>query len=69
MKRFEVFSDCFTITCNKCNSTDITWSTDNCPECGTTLIAICEKCGQAYDYHAFKQIEVEYDKNGNEVKK
>jgi hypothetical protein len=70
-KRFEVFSDYFTITCKKCNSTNVMiWDIGYCQDCGDgTLKITCNNCNHEFDYHKPKQIDVEYDKNGNEVKK
>lgn len=51
--------DLFTITCKRCKSKDVDLSITDCPECGITINAECNSCGQKYDYHNFKKIEVD----------
>ncbi|GAI74706.1 unnamed protein product [marine sediment metagenome] len=57
-KRFKNLKDLFTIACKKCSSEDVDLTADTCPECGITIKAECNKCGQCYDYHKFEKIEV-----------
>jgi len=67
--RFLNLKDLFTITCNKCGSTDVDIHAEECHECGVCISGECNNCGNKYDYHDFKQIKVWYDEKGKEVRK
>jgi len=58
MKRFQKFDDLFIVRCKNCNSEDVDLTPEECSECGLTIKAECNNCGQTYDYHSFKKIEV-----------
>ena len=57
-KRFMNLKDFCIITCKKCGSEDVDLTAEDCPECGFIIKSECNNCGQKYDYHDFKQIEV-----------
>ena len=67
--RYLYLIDLFEIRCKKCNSIDVDLSSENCSECGNCISAECNNCDSKYDYHDFKQINIEYDKSGDEIKK
>jgi hypothetical protein len=64
--RFLHLTDLFEIKCKRCGSTDVVLTSENCHECGTSIVGECNKCGLKYDYHNFTQIEVTY-LNGKEI--
>ncbi len=57
MGRYLRLTDLFEIKCKKCNSSDIDLTGDYCEECGNTITANCNTCGNKYNYHDFKYIE------------
>lgn len=67
--RFLRLEDLFTVTCNRCGSTDVDLWAEECGECGTNITATCNKCNLKYNYHNFKQIKVSYDAKGKEISK
>ena len=58
MERFEKYTDKFKIVCRKCDSEDVCLGVDECGECGNTTYIECNKCGEAYHYHDFKEIKI-----------
>lgn len=61
--RYIDFSDCFEIRCKQCGSNDVDMEHNDCHECGITTKAVCNKCGNKYDYHDFKQEQGEWVDN------
>jgi hypothetical protein len=65
--RFLYLRDLFEIKCKKCGSINVEIYSEECHECGNLITAECNKCKSKYDYHDFKQVNVEYDKQGKEI--
>ena len=51
------FADRFTVVCNRCKSTAVDVSIDDCDMCGATLNGYCTNCKAKYRYHDFEETE------------
>jgi len=57
--RFARIPDYFEVRCKKCGSTDVSFSVEECGECGDSINAECNVCLNKYSYHDFIEIEDE----------
>lgn len=56
-KRYVTINDKFEIKCRKCGSTEVDIWADSCDCCGESVVMVCNKCRNEYDYHKFEMIE------------
>ena len=53
MSRYLRLTDLFTVTCRRCGGTDVDLLADACDQCGNSVVAECNACGQRFDGHDF----------------